>query len=210
MKTLFLFNPHSIVDIITNSSSELFIFKGGEQKEVEKMIKSVYPDYKQEYTELINIMDLSAEDLDGFMYNHCHARVYPAARKDYPLIGDYTFDELYEPKYNDGRLAHNGEVQYQLRDNFPPKPKVKKFDDFKNMDLDPFQEENWTDDEDEEYFGDPRWRPRYFVKESNKMEVINRICPKHNWYFLYSSDENPNWDYQEKLMKIGGRRYHLG
>lgn len=207
MKDLIVFKPHSIVDIITNSSSELFVFEGNEKEVIEEMIRQVYPNYDNEYEELKSIMELSVEELDNFISYHCSPHRYPARRADYPLIGDYTFEELYEPE--EGGRAWNGELQYQLKDNSRP-PKnltVKKFDDFINKDIDPYSEENWNNDE-EEY--EDKWHIRRFVTLQNHTEVINRICPEHNLYFMYSLDENPNWDYQEKLEEIGGIRYHLG
>jgi len=48
-----------------------------------------------------------------------------------------------------------------------------------------------------------------FVCDHNFEEIKNKIDPKREMYFLYSIDENPDWDMQEKLQKIM-RRYHLG
>jgi len=42
MKTLFVINPHSIIDVITNSSSELYVFKGKNKETIEKMIEEIY------------------------------------------------------------------------------------------------------------------------------------------------------------------------
>ena len=51
-KILFVIQPHSIVDVITNSSSELFVFEGKEYDTVKEMIKQIYPDYLDEYNEV--------------------------------------------------------------------------------------------------------------------------------------------------------------
>jgi hypothetical protein len=207
---IFTFNPHSIIDIITNSSSELFVFKSKSKEIIEEMIEEVYPNYLKEYMPLIHINDLEVEDLNNYLTYHCSAHQWPARPGDMPLIGDYTFDELYEPEINmrtgEIEVAWNGEIQYTLRDNSrPPKKEnkiVKNFDDFK--DVDPFGEEKWDNEEDEL----PYW-DRSFVTDKNIEEVKNRIDPNRKMYFLYSIGDNPNWDYQIKLMEIG-YRYHLG
>jgi len=48
-----------------------------------------------------------------------------------------------------------------------------------------------------------------FVTEENLLEIKNKLDPKREMYFLFSSDENPDWDYQERLMSFMDR-YHLG
>jgi hypothetical protein len=60
---------------------------------------------------------------------------------------------------------------------------------------------NKTETEDE-------W-DRSFVTNENHQEILNKLDPEGKMYFLYSLDENPNWDMQESLMNIG-IRYHLG
>lgn len=62
MKTLFVFNVDSAVDIITNSSSELFIFEGQNIDLVEEMIKNVYPDYEDEYSTVRSVSDISGSN----------------------------------------------------------------------------------------------------------------------------------------------------
>ena len=41
------------------------------------------------------------------------------------------------------------------------------------------------------------------------MVTLNMLDPENNTWLLYSLDENPNWEYQEKLSTIG-ERFHLG
>ena len=53
------------------------------------------------------------------------------------------------------------------------------------------------------------WHFGRFVTDKNREEIINKLCPNKNMWFLFSIDENPNWDMQEKLMNIA-ERYHLG
>lgn len=180
MKTLFVFKPKNVVDIITNSSSELFVLKGETKEIVEEMIANVYPEYKNEYDEVKHISELSVDDLDNYFNYLCSPHMWPATKANYPVPDGFTFDELYEPKKNweTGEVekpAWNGAIQYELRNNLVTKEK---------------------------------WRSS-FVTEENYQEIVNKLDPERKMYFLYSLDENPDWDMQEKLMNIG-ERFHLG
>lgn len=180
MKTLFVFKPKNVVDIITNSSSELFVLKGETKQIVEEMIANVYPEYKNEYDEVKHISELSVDDLDNYFNYLCSPHMWPASKGNYPVPEGFTFDELYEPKkdWQTGEVkkpAWNGQIQYQLRNNLVTKNK-------------------WDSS---------------FVTEENHQEIVNKLDPERKMYFLYSLDENPDWDMQEKLMNIG-ERFHLG
>jgi len=182
-KVLFAFNVDNVIDLVTNSSSELFVLEGETKEIVEEMIKSKYPEYLSEYEEIKNISDLSAEELDTYFSYACSPGMWPASKHMYPVLPGFTFDELYEPEkdFKTGlpkNPAWNGQVQYKLKDN----TKRKKGD---------------------------TWHFGRFVTEKNREEIINKLCPNKNMYFLFSIDENPNWDMQEELMCIG-ERYHLG
>ena len=170
-KTLFVIRPHSIVDLITNSSSELFVFNGKQKKVLKNSIEAVYPDYLSEYKELKSVDDLRPEELNTYMSFVCSSRMWPATKSMYPVLPGFTFDELYTPDDN-GVPAWNGEIQYQLRNNEGCK------------------------------YGD-------FVTEQNFEEIKNKLDPNREMFFLFSLDENPNWDMQEELESFG-TRYHLG
>ena len=51
-KILFAIKVNNVVDVITNSSSELFVLKGETKNIVEEMITNIYPNYKNEYEEV--------------------------------------------------------------------------------------------------------------------------------------------------------------
>lgn len=68
MKTLFVFHVDNVVDIITNSSSELFIIKGETQEIVEEMIAERHPNWEGEYSKPQLVDDMSDEDLEGVSY----------------------------------------------------------------------------------------------------------------------------------------------
>lgn len=177
MKKLVLFTlkPHSVIDVITNSSSELFVGTAQAKENIIALIEAAYPDYRNEYEEIKNIDDLDASELDNFFSYACSAHRWPATKEMYPVLPGFTFDELYEPE-DGGKLAWNGEVQYDL----------------KNNDIDPECE----------------WHNAYVIPE-NLEEIKNKLDPKREMYFLFSSCENPNWEKQEMFESFMDR-YHLG
>ena len=63
---------------------------------------------------------------------------------------------------------------------------------------------------DEMYDISDRWAfiKSEFVKD-NKQKIINAIDPDKKMFFMFSLDENPKWEYQEKISEIM-TRYHLG
>mgnify|MGYP000972470968 FL=1 len=173
-KIIFCINVDNHIDLITNSSSELFVLSGKTKETVTEMIESIYPDFRNEYEEPKNISELTADELDQLMIYMCSARMWPARKGDMPVPAGFTFDELYE---KDGdEPAWNGHWQYRLRNNV--KSPSHKFD-------------------------------RSFVTEDNREDIIRKLSPDTNMWMLYSIDENPNYDYQEKLEGIS-TRYHLG
>lgn len=111
----FVIQPQSMIDVITNSSTELFIFQGKEKETIEEMIKNIYPNYRSEYEELIPLRALSIEEVDDLMYWLTGASRWPASKHDYKIPGNFTFDELYVPESEEP--AWNGELQYELRKN---------------------------------------------------------------------------------------------
>lgn len=152
-KTIFTLNVDHIIDIITNSSSELFVLEGNSFDEVANMIAELYPNYTDEY-ELKSTKELTADELDTYL--------------------DY-------------KGYYNG--QRELPDSiFNIAPELL-WKDWKN-----------------------RFSEKYYYKsltESGAELVKEKMDPKNKMFFLFSLDENPDWDYQEKLMEIA-TRYHLG
>lgn len=173
-KVIFKIQIDNIIDIITNSSSELFILKGKERETIVELLNEVYPDWRNEYDDVKNITELSANELDTYFSYECSPHCYPATKEMYPVLDGFTFDELYE---TDGKeKAWNGSYQYKLKNN--------KKDSRSEWDYS-------------------------FVTEENREDIINRISPNKDLWFLYSLDENPNWEYQERLMEVG-ERIHMG
>lgn len=179
-KVLFTIQLHSIVDVITNSSSELFVFGGDEKNTVVSIISELYPDYTREYDELKDVKHFSIAELDDFLYWHLGRSSYSWSSRaiydnpnEYVLLSGFTFDELYDTSVQ----LSNGD-EYELRNNIPIDQRTHKYD-------------------------------RSFVTEENKDRVINGIITDVGRFFLYSIDENPNYEFQGKLETIA-KRYHLG
>jgi hypothetical protein len=173
MKTIFVMSIENTIDLITNSSSELFVLKGGTKEAIMQMLDYIDTAWRKEYEEPKNILELSIEELNTYFSYACSACMWPARKSDYPVLKGFTFDELYEEDGKDH--AWNGEKQYKLINN-------KK--------------------------SDCEW-DRDFVTENNYTEIINKLNPNHDMWFLFSFDENPNWELQEQLMCVADR-YHLG
>ncbi len=182
-KTLIVISVNNVIDIITNSSSELFVLKGETKEIVTEMIRDIYPDFESDYESLKHISELSNNEIDTLLEYHCSANCWPSRKSMLPILKGYAFDELYEPERNwkTGELnppAWNGEIQYKLKNNLS-------------------------------VIYDGTYQPSLFVTDENRDRVIKAIEDSIGNYFLYSINDNPDWDYQEKLMEIG-HRYHLG
>lgn len=173
MKTIFVMNIENTIDLITNSSSELFVLKGGTKDMVMQMLDNIDSAWRNEYENPKNILELSIDDLNTYFSFACSADCWPAQKSDYPILNGFTFDELYEE--DEKGCAWNGEMQYKLRNN-------KKYNCCE-----------WG----------------HFVTEDNYKEIINKLSPNNDMWFLFSFGDNPNWGLQEKLMEVADR-YHLG
>lgn len=173
-RVLFAINVSHTVDLITNSSSELFVLKGKTLDNVKEMLDSVYPNWRSEYEEPVNVKDLTYDQLDNYFSYATGSYMWPAESKsNYKVPSGFTFDEVYEES---DEKAWNNRKQYKVRNN------VKN----------PKHEYDTS-----------------FVTEENFEEIRKKMFPDGDAYFLYSLDENPNWEMQEELMGIG-ERYHLG
>ena len=164
-KTIIAIKIDNVIDIITNSSSELFVLKGEEQSIVEEMISNIYPDYLSEYESLKDIRTMNNEEINMFLdwelgaHNRWNAREPQTKPEQYKLLPGCTLEELYDTSEIGWSNSYN--VKNDL------------------------------------------------VNDKNRDKIIKGLEETIGRFFLYSLDDNPNWDYQEKLMDIG-HRYHLG
>lgn len=66
---LFVFNVQSVSEVITNSSSELFVFEGNTENEVISILDSIYPNWRDEYDDPKKVADFSKEEIEDYLYN---------------------------------------------------------------------------------------------------------------------------------------------
>lgn len=184
MKTLFLFNIQSISDIITNSSSELFVFKENSIESVISILDDIYPNWRDEYEEPIRLQDLSYEDLEDFIIYHL----------------------LYYIQYGTENL------EKQFRD--PIKLAKKKALKFTEKSVNILQKyfnihiksKDIYEDSENTYkmflpFNLRREMRSWYPKLKSEVYFLIKNS-SFNGIFLYSKDEDPDWNYQEKLMEV--------
>jgi len=162
-KIIFTTNIHSIVDVITNSSSELFVGHSDSKGELANLLKGIYPDYLDEYQELQHSSELTNEELDNYISYKYHTWSNEKQVMENKLIPGFTFEEMYEE--NEG----------------------SDWDRYKMI-----KNNKWD-----------------FVFDGNRERVLAGIDPNNSMYFLWSKDENPNWEMQEAIWEVM-ERYHLG
>jgi len=96
MRSMLIFQPDHVLDIITNSSSELFVLYGETKQVIEELIKSVYPNYRSEYHELKSTKELSVDELSAYLN-------YAYGLSKNIQVGNIPSNELFETsKYLSG------------------------------------------------------------------------------------------------------------
>ncbi len=161
---LFVISPNHTLDIITNSSSELFVLRGLSIKIIKEMIKEVYPDYLKEYYPVKHSEKLTGRELAKYLsyayeHNDYSNNTYRSIKN--PSLPDRIYSFYEYPDYHDKEKKHK----------------------------------TW-------YIDDRK------VSKCKRL-ILDIIDPDRQMYFLFSKDENPEWEYQEKLESLGSR-YHLG
>jgi len=129
MTIIFTIQPHSIVDVITNSSSELFVFQGDEKQNIENIIREmrnsvatkigcepptsddIYKNYLIEYYPLKHIDELSIDEFDTYICYRYDTYI-DYKKENVELIPGYTFEEMYENE------VYGGCYKYRLKDDF--------------------------------------------------------------------------------------------
>lgn len=96
MKTLFVCAPHSFVDVITNSSSELFVGFNNSKKALEELIESVYPDYLNEYDPLCGIEELDLDTLATYINYKYESWSNLEQKFIRTVVPGFTYDEMWE------------------------------------------------------------------------------------------------------------------
>lgn len=148
----FIFSIDNVIDLITNSSSELFIFQIEPKQSIIELIESVYPEFRNEYEEPKWV----GEDMDMMIQYLEHINLKP---EELTLQLGIPSKDL---------------VTYEVWD----------------------KEHKWPEFNED-------------VLEMCKDKILDIIDPKHSIYLMNSLDDNPDWEYQEKLESIA-TRIHMG
>ena len=66
-KSLFVIAVDNMINLITNSSSELFVLNGETLNSVKELVESIYPEYRKEYEEIVALRDANDSDVDTYV-----------------------------------------------------------------------------------------------------------------------------------------------
>lgn len=155
MRSVLVFNPHSFVDVITNSSSELFVGQANNKEYIIELIESIYPNYLSEYHPVKSTEELDRWELEAYLNYRYEYWSNSQQRFVHEKIPGLTKQEMAELQKKD------------------------------------YYHDIVTEDED----------------RTNRIK--KGIDPEGKMFFLFSIDDNPDWDEQEKLMEVF-QRFHLG
>ena len=193
-KILFTFKIQSFSDVITNSSSELFVFDDkGDVEKVKEILDGLYPDWRSEYAEPVLLKNADDEDIESY------AEYLLPRGWDY----DYrckTSEECRNLLCQDIRRFFNEDAKrfYPNIDAWDPKYNWIDDEKFKNKSHEDLTREEWSE----------IWSRQEL--ECNYEEVVKYLKDnRQNEVLLFSLGENPDWDMQEELQTVA-HRYHLG
>ncbi len=174
-KELFVFKIQSVSEVITNSSSELYVFEGNNEKEIIGILDSIYPNWRDEYYEPESVADFNSDSLRNFLDN-----INELGSRDYYWMKE---DEFNSKKQKEELCCCK----------FAKSLGLKPSEAFEN-----WEKWNPTDRKLD-------WENRHLELSDKFMEKYKEKAEKEKTYALYSIDENPNWDYQELLMEVAER-----
>lgn len=186
-KVLFNFKFQSVSDVITNSSSELFVFKNHNKDAVLLTLEALYPDWRKEYEEPEFVKDMSEEKFEGYV----------------GWVFDFNMIDEDQRRSVLGLLNRPSEEEMRENwENYKEFSAAKREADILGLKPEEFIS-NWNvyNPFSEE------WKDRY-------PEISELGMKKLKEYYaddiaLWSYDDNPDWEYQEKLQEVA-HRYHLG
>lgn len=166
MKTLFIFQVQSFTDVVTNSSSELFVFNGS-TKTVEELLNFAVPGWKSEYNSPVTLQEIDDDSFNMYL--------------------NYAYDN-WDNHYREITKANSKQLVLARTFKIDPKLLYKNYDEW-----DPNSKD---------------WTKTYLELSKEGLQLIKSKLPS-NLIFVFSKDDNPNWD-RQKIMMNYGIRYHLG
>lgn len=114
-KTLFVLNIDNQIDLITNSSSELFVIQCDSKNQIDGLIKSVYPDYRNEYENPELLSEMSNHDINSYIDWIEHTWSLSKEEAERSLYPGISFDEMFKKQ----DYSWKKEDCYELSDDFP-------------------------------------------------------------------------------------------
>ena len=93
-KVLFSFNVDNAIDIITNSSSELFILEANSKEIVEEMLTSAVPEWRQDY-QLEKLVDADNDNLETYVREKYNSWSNTLQGCEAKLIPGFTASEMF-------------------------------------------------------------------------------------------------------------------
>lgn len=204
MKNLFVFNIQSTSDVITNSSSELFVFndKGSKAQAIE-LLDSIYPNWRSEYEEPKELKDASDRELDIYFYNVTGINSY------FDSDCSKAIKKFFGRFENDARYLSCSEIE-TIRANWSKEKDSQAIPICKELGLTPEEAfSNWA-------IYDPFDTTAYYMQNIaiTNLELTatfkDAYKKKHgDTVLLFSLYENPDWEMQEEIEKYA-IRFHLG
>lgn len=120
MKTLFTFQIQSFTDVITNSSSELFVYNGRTTHDVEELLNSTVPGWENEYENPKSLEELTSDELETYM-DYAYDR-YDWSRYREKITRENSMQDRWAKEFNiDPYLLYNN------YDEWDPSSKDWKF-----------------------------------------------------------------------------------
>lgn len=195
MKTVFLFKIQSYSDVITNSSSELFVINQGEKtkEEIISLLNSIYPEWRTEYEEPVPFDQIEDFELDYMT--------------GYDWSGQEMLNKFLRPYYPD-KLEEGVEKFNEYFKTAKYKTDAVKIAQTYNLTPEEFWDEFdiWHAELHNGISNKFVNLPYLEISEKGRKAVEEQH--KNDW-LLRSIDENPDWDHQEDLMDVA-TRIHLG
>lgn len=165
-RVIFKFRADHVVDLITNSSSELFVLRGKTLEIVTSLIEEQYPNYESEYEKPVPTSEMSADQLYTYIDREFNGWSNSMQKQRGLPIPGFKYEDMY--------TVPDWAARYAKEQKREPE----------------------------------RYLSEKFI-EDNLDAVRKALDPNGEMFFLFSLDENPDGEMQDRLSQIGDR-YHLG
>ena len=123
-KSLFVIAVDNMINLITNSSSELFVLNGETLNSVKELVENIYPEYKRDYREPIALRDADNSDVNTYI--------------------NWVEDSSYDRWYHTRNMSKEQRIQYNIQEYIKQAQKY-------GLNPEEFFE-NWDNRNDEHYY----------------------------------------------------------